>query len=429
MNASRSGVVRASLGAGALAVATVATAGVPAGAGVAPHNEQVALVNRSGEQLPFKSDLNGTAQVTSHHGRFVVFSTAAPLVRWDRNDLDDVYLRDTAKGTTTLISARKGRPGNDFSFEPTISSDGSRIAFTTFATNLTRDTNGGDLDVLVRDLRAHRMWKVSVDSRERQRPGNSFFPVISGNGRSVSFQTFGRFGHQDGDEREDVYVRDLAQGTTRQVSLRPGAGGDVRASVLNGDISDDGRLVTFGDSNRLWVRDVPERRTTRFWSEPNSPPCQPFPAGSAGRPAISGNGRFVAFASCATELPGEDGRFTDVYRLHLASGSIEAVTRGTGHSYLPSLSRRGRYVGFGSDADDLVAGDRGGQPDGFVADLLAGTITRASQARNGTGGNSFSAANAVSISGDGRSLAYVSYSSNLVPGDRYDLPEAFVWRR
>jgi Tol biopolymer transport system component len=252
---------------------------------------------------------------------------------------------------------------------------------------------------------------------------------MSGSGRFVSFQTFGRFGREDRDAREDVYVRDLRRGRTSQVSLLPGAGGDVPSSVLNGDISDDGNLVTFGNSNSLWVRHVRERRTTRFWNEPNSPPCQPFPAGSAGRPAISGNGRFVAFASCATKLPGEDGSFTDVYRLHLASGSIEAVTRGTGHSYLPSLSRRGRYVGFGSDADDLVAGDRGGQPDGFVADLVSGTTTRASQARDGTGGNSFSAANAVAISGDGQSLAYVSYASNLVPGDRYDFPEAFLWRR
>jgi Tol biopolymer transport system component len=415
---------------GGLAVApATATATAGASAVARPHNEQVALVDRTGAQSPFKSDLNGTAQITSQHGRYVVFSTAAPLVPWDSNDLDDVYLRDTAHGTTTLVSARNGRPGNDFSFEPTISADGSRIAFTTFATNLTRDTNGSDLDVLVRGLRTHRWWKVSVDSRERQRRGNSFFPVISGSGRFVSFQTFGRFGRQDRDAREDVYVRDLRRGSTRQVSLLPGAGGDVRSSVLNGDISDDGNLVTFGNSNSLWVRNVGERRTTRFWSEPNSPPCQPFPAGSAGRPAISGNGRFVAFASCATRLPGEDGTFTDVYRLHLASGTIEAVTSGTGHSYLPSLSRRGRYVGFGSDADDLVRGDRGGQPDAFVADLVSGTITRASQAPDGTGGNSFSAANAVAVSGDGRSLAYVSYASNLVPGDRYDLPEAFLWRR
>ena len=58
-----------------------------------------------------------------------------------------------------------------------------------------------------------------------------------------------------------------------------------------------------------------------------------------------------------------------------------------------------------------------------------GAVTRASQAADGTGGNNWSAANAVAISGDGRSLAYQSYASDLVPGDVFDLEEVFVWRR
>ncbi len=75
--------------------------------------------------------------------------------------------------------------------------------------------------------------------------------------------------------------------------------------------------MTFGDANDLWVRDTAAGRTTRFWHEPDSPPCQPFPAGSAGRPAISGNGRYVAFATCATKIPGADGQATQVYRKSL----------------------------------------------------------------------------------------------------------------
>ncbi len=426
----RRSIARTTLAAAGLALlATTVSSPATATATVAPGggNEHVALYNKSGRQADFASELNGTAQVTSHNGRFVVFSTAAPLVPSDTNEVDDVYLRDTADGITILVSAKNGRPGNDYSFEPTISADGRYIAWTTWATNLTRDTNGSTLDVVVKDMQTSKIQAVSVRSHETQAKRNSFSPVISGNGRHVAFQTFGRLGARDLDRKEDVYVRDTKRGVTSQASLLPRGGKDVRESVLVGDISDNGNLVTFGNDNTLWVRNVAAGTTTRFHHEPDSPPCQPFPAGSAGRPAISGNGKYVAFASCAVDLPGEDHTSTDIYRFTLATGAIVRVTAGANHSYLPSLSRTGRYVGFGSDADDLIEGDTG-QPDAFVADVTTGTITRASQAADGTGGNSWSATSFIAISGDGHSLAYVTYADNLVENDGVNLPEALLWR-
>jgi Tol biopolymer transport system component len=430
MNTARHRLVPA-VAAGGLALATAATAlisGSPATAGVPSHNEQVALVDGTGAQLEFKSKINGTAQVTSYDGRYVVFSTDAPLVASDDNGIDDVYRRDTVNDVTLLVSAAGGQPGNDYSVEPSISDTGRFVAFTTWATDLTQDRNGSTLDVVVKDLRTDRIRLVSVTSKEKQVRQNSFSPVISGNGRHVSFQTFGRFGRKDGDKLEDVYVRDVRRGVTRQASLHP-TGNDIRESVLNGDISDNGRIVVFGNDNRLWARNVARGTTVRFWQEPDAPPCQPFPAGSAGRPVISGDGRFVAFASCATDLPGENGQATDVYRMRLSNGAVQRVTKkGNGNSYLASLSRNGRYVGFGSDATNFVAGDTSG-PDAFVADVRTGAVTRASQTPGGSEGNNWSAANAVAISGDGRSLAYQSYASDLVPGDTVDLEEVFVWRR
>jgi Tol biopolymer transport system component len=220
-----------------------------------------------------------------------------------------------------------------------------------------------------------------------------------------------------------------------QVSLTP-KGVDVKPSVLNGDVSDNGRLVTFGDANHLWVRNVRTRTTTRFWHEPDAPPCQGFPAGSAGRPVISGDGRFVAFSSCATKLPGP-ATHAQVYRMRLASDAVRLVTRtagGAGHadSYLPSLSRTGRYVGFGSDARDLApprGGDIGVDPDAFVADLRRDAITRVSRAPDGTDGNSWSASTGAALSGDGRTLVYESYATNLVAGDAYDWEEVLAWHR
>ena len=415
-----------------LAVAALAVALQPAAASnlATAHNEQVALVEGSGKQLPEKSHINGTAAVASADGRYVAFSTEAALVPSDTNGDEDVYVRDTTDGVTVLVSHQHGKVGNDHSFEPTISSDGRYVAFTTWATNLvTGDENGDALDVLVKDLQRDVLQRVSVTSNEQQSDKNSFSPVISGNGRFVSFQTFGSYGAKDRDAKEDVYVRDLRNGTTRQASLLPGDDRDVRGPVLNGDISDDGRKVVFGYNQDLWVRDMVAGETLRFHHEAAPAPCQDLPAGSAGRPTISGNGRFAAFSSCAADLPGESGDFVDVYRIDLSTGAIRRVHKqGDGHSFLPSLSRSGRYVAFGSEATNLVAGDDEGRTDAFVADLRAGTVTRVSHAPSGAGGNSTSGSTAVAISADGQTVVYTSYADNLVAGDKYDLEEVFAWR-
>jgi Tol biopolymer transport system component len=412
------------------ATATSLLGSAPAYA-ASPHNEQVVLANGTNAQADAKSMINGTAQVSSTDGRYVVFSTAAALVPQDTNELDDVYLRDTVDGITIFVSHRGKTIGNDYSIEPTISGDGRYVAFTTWATNLFRDRNGGSLDVVVKDMQSGKLRLVSVGNDGKQYRKNSFFPVLSGNGKRVTFQTFAPFGKKDRDKKEDVYVRDIARGWTRQVSLTP-RGDDVKGSVADGDISDNGNLVTFGNDNDLWVRNLATGRTTRFWHEPDSAPCTGLPAGSAGRPVISGNGKYVAFSTCSTKIPGADGEWGQVYRMKLSDRSIELVSR-TGHgpadshSYLPSLSTSGRYVGFGSDATDL-APDTGGDPDAFVADMRTGTITRTSQSSDGTESNNWSASTAASISGDGHSLVYESYATNLVDGDQYDWEEVVVWR-
>jgi Tol biopolymer transport system component len=396
-----------------------------------PHNEQVVLVDTTNTQADAKSMINGTAQVSSYDGRYVVFSTAAALVPEDTNDLDDVYRRDTLEGVTSLVSHRGTTIGNDYSTDPTISGDGRYVAFTTWATNLFRDRNGSSLDVVVKDMETGALRLASVGNDGKQLRENSFFPVLSGNGKRVAFQTFAPFGKKDRDTKEDAYVHSVAAGWTKQVSLTA-KDRDIKGALLVGDISDDGTRVTFGNDNDLWMRNLATGRTTRFWHEPDSAPCSGFPVGSAGRPVISGDGRFVAFSTCSTKIPGSDGEFAQVYRMRLSDRKITLVSK-TGHgaanadSYLPSLSTNGRYVGFGSDASDLAA-DTGGDPDAFVADLRKDTVTRASQSSDGTESNNWSASTAAAISGDGRTLVYESYATNLVEDDQYDWEEVFVWR-
>lgn len=394
-------------------------------------NELVGLSD-DGRLVDGKSRINGTANVASRNGRFVVFSTPARLVPADRNRLDDVYVRDTVADRTRLVSVtRTGRIGNDYSVEPSISYDGRYVAFTTWADNLFRDRNGHTLDVVVKDLETGRIELVSRSTSGRQATRNSFFPVISGNGRRVAFQSFGRFSRTDEDRREDVYVYDRVADRTRHVS-RKADGSDVRAGVLVGGISADGRKVTFGTDNDGWVRDLRAGVTKRFWHEANHPD-QPFPMGSLGRPQISGDGRYVAFSTLREATGDADNHAADVFRMHLGSRAVAKVTvaqdggPGGDHSFLPSLSYDGSLVGFMSFAQDLVAGDVPGA-DTFVRDMTTGSTVMASWGAEGPGDND-SGRNGVAISGDGRTLVYETYAENLVAGDTNHALKVLAWRR
>ena len=245
------------------------------------------------------------------------------------------------------------------------------------------------LDVVLKVTSTGMVEPVSTRKDGSQTGRNSFFPVISGDGLHVAFQTFGRFAKTDTDRREDVYVKSGQSGATKQVSLNA-KGEDVTRSVLVGDISNWGRWVTFGNDHNAWVRDVATGKSRRIWHEDNDP-GQPFPAGSLGRPVISGDGRFAAFTTMSTSIKnGEKGHFSDVFRLNLSTGTVKRVVvaadggQGNDHSFIPSLSYNGRYVGFSSFAENLVPGDAPGS-DTYVRDVRTGTTYLASAGVDGPG--------------------------------------------
>ena len=144
--------------------------------------------------------------------------------------------------------------------------------------------------------------------------------------------------------------------------------------------------------------------------------------GAYGIPSISGDGRYVAFASDASDLvPGDTNNAPDVFVRDLQTGTIMRVStdknggQGNAISYAPSISADGRYVAFDSDASNLVPGDTNGTLDVFVRDLQSGAITRVS-----TGAMAIRAMRqslSSDISADGRYVVFESTASNLVPGD------------
>jgi Tol biopolymer transport system component len=152
---------------------------------------------------------------------------------------------------------------------------------------------------------------------------------------------------------------------------------------------------------------------------------------TSAEPAISGNGRYVAFASHASNLvPGDINNRMDVFVRDLATGVTRIASLGAGgvqgnfRSTQPAISADGRYVAFTSDATNLVPGDTNGWPDVFVRDTLAGTTTRVSVSTTGVQADHDSAAPAISA--DGRYVAFVSGATTLVPGDTNGTSDVFV---
>lgn len=148
---------------------------------------------------------------------------------------------------------------------------------------------------------------------------------------------------------------------------------------------------------------------------------------------ISANGRFAAFSSSATDLvPGDTNGARDVFVRDLIGGTTSRVSVSSGgvqpngdFSILPAISADGRYVAFNSDASNLVSGDTNATNDVFLRDRQAGTTRRVSVSTAGGQGNAYSGLR-LALSADGSHVAYTSEASNLVPGDTNNWGDLFV---
>lgn len=290
-------------------------------------------------------------------------------------------------GPTTMASTDStGAHGSLSSSKPSISADGRYVAFYSIAPNLVPgDTNFVD-DVFVKDMLTGQTIRVSTDSNGEQGNGGSCVygvcsrPSISADGRYVAFgSSASNLVPGDTNGGPDVFVKDMQTGKTIRVST-----------------DSDGNQGNLG----------------------------------SGGPAISADGRYVAFETYASNLvPGDTNGKKDIFEKEIKwDGSpgntmrISTSSAGTqgnddsGHWYPSSVSANGRFVAFHSKADNLVPGDVWRKnEDIFVKDTLTGKTYMASTDINGAPGNSESIG--PSISADGRYVAFSSLSNNLVTKD------------
>lgn len=371
-------------------------------------------------------------------------SLASTLVDGDTYIFRDVFVHDRQTGETSRVSvATEGTQANAPSYNPSISADGRYVAFYSLANNLVDGDTNGATDIFVRDRQTGQTSRVSVASDST--PGNnlSFNPSISGNGRHVAFTSSANnlvLGDNNG--YQDVFVHNRQLGLTRLVSVSSGGAAQGNNVSYYPSISANGQYVAFdSDASNLVTGDTNGVRDIFFHDQGNTMTYRVSVStggtqanGASYNPSISADGRYVAFESDATNLvDGDTMGYTDIFVHDLQTGQTSRVSvstagvQGNNASNHPSISSNGRYVAFETVANNLVDGDTNGFQDILIHDRQTGQTSRVSISTGGALGNNHSYS--PSISADGRCVAFESLAGNLVSGDTNGFQDIFVHDR
>jgi Tol biopolymer transport system component len=285
---------------------------------------------------------------------------------------------------------------------------------------------------------------LTIPQRDQFRVESSPAPAgLSADGRWIAFDSYARLAPADTNNHRDVYVFDRTSGRVTLESLTP------EGEVLTGDsgyprLSGDGRYVVFetavsaADGTAIGTEIVLRDRVQNTARRVGRGTSEDGVAASSRAPAISEDGRIVAFASGATDLVtgrDENGTMEDVYLFEVTTGLVRRISvdshgvqRSGGASFAPSVSADGRYVAFTSNAtlDDGEARSPPGRPIAsvYVRDMWLGVTERVSVCPGGMPPDGSSSDPAMSR--DGRYVAFVSEATNLVAGDRNRSADVFL---
>lgn len=373
-------------------------------------------VNTAGDQTVGPGPNSLRASV-SHDGRYVAFvSRADDLVANDTNLSKDIFVRDRQNGTTIRVSVDvNGVEGNGRSDRPSISGDGRFISFYSDADNLIPDDEPGfdanlcpdcpgvrDIFVYDRDPDEngvldegnHTVERVSISTTGDPANGLSSEPWISSDGRFVTFRSNAdNLVANDTNLVVDIFVRDRLLGTTTRVNVHSSGAQAMNRDSETPSISDDGRYVAFrSKADNLVDGDLPTAHST------SCPECPGFADIFVHDRDPDINGIF------------DEGNGTTQRVSVSSAGAVADAT-----SDRPWISGNGRYVGYISEATNLVSGDTNAHTDVFVRDLQINTTVRVSIDSLGNQGNA--GTDRVTLSDDGRFVAMRSKADNLIVGD------------
>lgn len=255
----------------------------------------------------------------SNDGRVVVFESRATdlvTIPMAPNGFTEVFARDFQAGTTTLLSVNMQGTMSVGGEVPVISGDGRFAVFQSLAPDITANDSGSGLDLFRRDLQTGTTAMVSATITNTGSGGpsnNGYFPVISTDGRYITFQSNAKdYVANDSNNGYDAFRRDMQTNTTVLISGTTGGGTGIGNDVLGAVMSSDGRYVAFigfgdnfvstPDTNHVgdvYLRDVNAGTTILLSANMAGTAASNL---GASYPVISADGRFTFFESGSTDM-------------------------------------------------------------------------------------------------------------------------------
>jgi Tol biopolymer transport system component len=372
-------------------------------------------------------------------GRYAMFAGNGHDVRFGGFYGTNIFWRDLYLNTNDYVS------GSTTGGRPALSTDGRLVAYEKLyvwyiGPDLSISEANNASDILIRDYRTvpARLVLISAQTNRQElngrllvstANGSSINPVFGPDSRWVVFQSLATDLTYDTGSVSDyqLYAREIDTTFIKRISYSGSEGTNafpLSGGATNPVFSADARFVFFeGSTSNLIYRhdllnDMDDAGTAR---RPNLVVCT-----GCANPSASSEGRFVSYES----RPGPGGG-TNIVLKDLANGQVELVsvsmtgTNGNGASFTPLLSHDARFVVFASRASDLVPGDNNRATDIFVRDRFAGATHCLSRNLAGTGTGNRVSSNPI-MSADGRTVAFQSFASDLVPGDYNDTRDVFV---
>jgi hypothetical protein len=311
---------------------------------------------------------------------------------------------------------------------PSLSDDGRYVTFVSGAANLVPGDTNGFADVFVRDTKDNVTTRVSVASDGTQGNGDSTVPAISADGRFVVFNSTAT--NLDSTNPCTVipwvFLHDRNTGITSRVP------GPVCYLGANGPsaISADGRYVAYGSvGGTITLHDTSTNTDNSF----GFPPMGGSTTYGSSNPSLSGDGSLVAFVSDWQLDVNDNNHARDVFLYNNITGTTLQLTNAVGTiSIQPrvSMSRDGRFIAYASADDNVVAGDTNGTSDVFVQEIRGVFRDAIGPLTRVSVATDNSQGNNYSwdpsLNSTGQVVTFSSWADNLVAGDTNSQPDVFI---
>jgi TolB protein len=339
------------------------------------------LVSRSADDKKFGTFYDSSAVVIggtgADEGRYVAFVSYAAGLANSSGKYRQIIWRDRKTGETRIASVGiGGAEGNQNSFAPAMSADGKKVAFESYATNLVPVDTNKVRDVFVWDYDANTVTAVS-ENRGTETDAEAFEPAISADGNLIAFSSSASnlTSGVDGTSTVNVFLRDMRSGAVTLISKK----------------EKDGK------------------------------------GGGGSRPSISDDGSRIAFYSYFPLTDEDKNNLWDIYVWQSGAGKLKRVTKtasggekdqgdeSASRVVMPTISGDGRFVAFSTTATNMISGDTAKLQDAFLAEIGSGRIAHLSAAGGGFGdGDSpFGQGERIALTSDGRQAVFTTKAKNL----------------